>query len=136
MAPMGDIALSLAVKTAPRQRSRRLTLYFDTGSRRTFIRDDVARRLGNVSPLKVPISFTGLGDGGFQCAAVMSLYVRLKGIWCEHLALVASRRDLDDEVLVGHDFMQIYNIRLDPKKRAILLDKASLVRAQRIRSVI
>jgi hypothetical protein len=130
---MGDVILTTQVRSHVRGKPQRLALYFDTGSKQTFVRSDVAGQLGNISSLKTPIPFQGLGDGRFVCQAVVPLFVNLKGIWCDHLALVAEVGDIDEEILVGHDFMQKYDLRIDPKRKKVLIDKQALLRAQRIR---
>jgi hypothetical protein len=130
---MGDIILKTKVKTSQQAQEQEGILYFDTGSPETFIREDKVKKLGNIMQLPQPVEFTALGDGEFYCKAVVQLYVKLEDIWCKHLCYVASKKDIDTEILIGHDFMQKFDIKLNLKKRQVDINHESLLMAQRIR---
>ncbi|MEW6095608.1 MAG: hypothetical protein AB1567_03660 [bacterium] len=128
---MGDITLKTRLKT--KEQEQEGILYFDTGLPETFIREDKANELGNIMKLPQPVEFNALGDGKFHCNAVIQLYVKLEDVWCRHLCYVASIKDIDTEILIGHDFMQKFDINLNVKKRQVIINQKSLLMAQRIR---
>lgn len=130
---MGDITLRAKCKTVEDGKVDELALYFNTGSSLTFIREDRAKGLGSVLTLPKPALFSALGNGKFLADAIVELHVELEGIWCRHLCYVAKEKDMDTEVLVGHDFMQKFNIKLDVKEMKVIIDRESLLRAQLIR---
>lgn len=80
-------------------------------------------------------NFGGLGNGKFHASHIMSLEVRLLNIWCRHYAYVVDDQVLEEgkDLLVGHDFMQKFNVRLDWEREDVLLNRASLKRAQKVR---
>jgi hypothetical protein len=128
---VGDVIVKLPVKSAHLARARALPLYFDSGSPTTFVRQDVADVLGHALPLADPEVFHGLGNGRFTARAAIRLLVRIRGVWCTFMAFVVSRDAMNDGVLIGHDFMQKFNIRLDPRRRTIVVDVEDLRRGQR-----
>jgi len=117
---MGDIILKAKLKTKEHGEEKEGILYFDTGSPKTFIREDKANELGNIMKLPQPVEFNALGDGKFHCQAVIQLYVKLEDVWCRHLCYLASTKDIDTEILIGHDFMQKFDITLNVKKRQVI----------------
>lgn len=131
---MGDIIEMLAIRTRGRKTTR-LNAYFDNGSPHTFICEDVAEKVGQVWELSEPKRFHGMGNGKFLSRKAILLDIMLRGYPCYQMAFVVSRSVIDDDLLIGHDFMQKYNIGLDPKRRKIVLDTMSLKRAQKIRRV-
>lgn len=128
---MGDVIVHLAVKSAHRARARALPLYFDSGCSTTFVREDVADLLRHATPLADPEPFRGLGNGRFMARRSIRFLVKIRGIWCAYLAFVVSRKAMEDAVLVGHDFMQKFNIRLDPRRRSIRVSVEDLRRGNR-----
>ncbi len=132
---MGDIIRTFAVRAGCHGAGTRVRLYFDCGSPYTFIKRSVARRLGKVMKLVEARPFRGLGNGGFRAASVVDLEIRFLGTWCPHIAYVVADEVLepDEDMLVGHDLMQRLNIRLDPRGRDVVLDRASLRRSLRVR---
>lgn len=130
---MGDIIWHTKVKTIPAEQGRELELLFDSGSPFTFVRRDKALELGNIFNLPAPAEFNALGNGKFRCKSIIYIYVKLADIWCKWIAHVAEKKDIDAEILVGHDFMQVYDIRLDLKQRKILVEREALLRAQKVR---
>ncbi len=132
---MGDIILNFAVRAGCRGAGKQTRLYFDSGSPYTFVKQSVARRLGKVMKLSEPRPFRGLGNGGFRASSVVDLEIHFLDVWCPHIAYVVPDETLepDEDMLVGHDLMQRLNIRLDPRGRDIMLDRASLRRSLRVR---
>ena len=132
--PMGDVIVTMKVKSDV-SRWRHLSAYFDSGSPYTFIAEDQAAKLKGLMPLPKTRRFKGLGEGRFNSASVIQLWFNMLGIWCSHIAYVVDRSIIENDIMVGHDFMQNYNVKLDVKKRTILLDKKSLELAQKVKRV-
>ncbi len=131
---MGDVIASIALRT-PGRRMKRLTAYFDSGSPYTFISEAAANRIGEPWELPEPLRFHGLGGGKFFSRHAIHLTIILKGYPCYHTAYVISEGVIKEDILIGHDFMQNFNIGLDIRRRKIKIDVSSLKRAQLIRSV-
>ncbi|MFQ6056424.1 MAG: aspartyl protease family protein [Methanosarcinales archaeon] len=131
---MGDIIKLIKVKS---ERDVDLNLYFDSGSPFTFVGIEAANRLGGMHKLSTPVPFSGIGDRQFSATHIIHIEVKLLDIWCKHLAYVVPDEVIgsENDILIGHDFMQRYDIMLDPKARDIILDRTALLRAQMIRLV-
>jgi hypothetical protein len=112
-----------------------LVLYFDSGSPYTFIKQSSALKVGRLSELVEPASFSGLGGGDFQSKESIHLYVNLLEFWCRHWTYVVEDDLLGKcyDVLTGHDFMQRYGIKLLPRQGDIEIDEVILDLAQRVR---
>jgi hypothetical protein len=112
-----------------------LVLYFDSGSFYTFIKRSSALRVGRLFELMEPEPFGGLGDGSFSSKEIILLHIKLLEFWCRQVAYVVEDNVLekDYDILVGHDFMQGYGIKLLPHQGDIEIDEARLNLAQRVR---
>lgn len=132
---MGDIIKKYQVRSSVKEKPKFLRLYFDTGSPRTFIKQSIALNMKDVAELSYPKIFHGLGNGQFGATHVISLEVKLLNIWVPHLCYVVPDEILDPDydVLVGHDFMQIYDIHVRPKQREVEIRKEALKMALRVR---
>lgn len=130
---MGEVIQKLKVKSSLKGKPLDFSLMFDSGSKETFVRFDVAKKLGNYVKLKEEYFFYGLGDGRFSCKLILPILVKIEGVWCVHTAWVADKSVMDDEILIGHDFMQKYDIKLDLKRRKMIADREYLKKTQRIR---
>ena len=119
----------LAVK---RRKTRTCTLIFDSASRQSFIRGDLAAELGRVIPLPRPTRFRGVGNGGVDSGQLVQLEMRLAGVWVEHLVYVAPARAMDVKILIGHEAMQKFGIVLDMRRERVLIDPKRLKRANYI----
>ncbi len=101
------------------RRQRRVECLFDTGASASFIRPKLVRELGlSTAKLPKPLRIR-LGKGSapvFQLAAVM---VRVNGVTLADAAYVMP--GLTEEYVLGAEFLERYNIRLDPKRRRLLL---------------
>lgn len=128
---MGDIIKSHKVRA---ESEALLNIYFDNGSPFTFIKLDVAERIGKPSRLSRHASFSGLGDGSFSSTHGLHLEVQLLDIWCKQFAYVVTASILPpgEYILLGHDFMQRYDIKLGTKKREVILNRDALLRAQKV----
>lgn len=133
--PMGDIIQSFRVRSGGRGRGTPLRLYFDTGTWRTFVKESVASRLGHLMELAEPHHFGALGDGRFESRALVHFEVRILDVWCDDVGYVVADGVLDDgyDILIGHGFMQGYDLRLHPLERRIIADRAALKRPSRVR---
>ena len=129
---MDAIVKKLPVKSGTKGKAINTNLFFDTGSPRTFVREDTARKLGNIVQLPNVIEFRGLSNGEFDTDKGLILFIKLDGIWCEQFAYVVKNEIIEDEILVGYDFMQVYKVKLDLDKEDLILDEKQLRRAQKI----
>ena len=135
---MGDVIKVFPVRSSRHEKPVPLRMYFDSGSPYTFIRMAAARRFRGLSTLPEPMDFAGLGEGRFYASHGLFFEVRLLIHWCRHSAYVVDDEILaeDYDVLVGHDFMQKFNVGLSPKKRDVVLDPSSLRLAQTVRRTL
>lgn len=132
---MSDIIKKFVSRSVPAEKSRLLRFYFDTGSPRTFVKQSVASAMKDISKLYKPEIFHGLGDGDFYATHIVRLQIKLLGLWVPHLCFVVPDEVLDPnyDVLLGHDFMQIYDIQVRPKQNKIIIKKESLKMALKVR---
>ena len=133
---MGDVIKVFPVRTSRREKPASLRLYFDSGSPYTFIRWSAARSFRGLAPLPERTRFAGLGEGVFYASHGLFFETRLLDLWCRHMAYVVADDTLASsyDMLVGHDFMQKFNVGLAPKQRDVVLDPASLRMAQTVHS--
>lgn len=134
---MGDVIEVFGVRSSTGERARPLRLYFDSGSPCTFIKISACRGFKNLLPLAKPKPFGGLGDGAFRATHILDMEVRLLGIWCRHPTYVIPDDVLSDkeDVLIGHDFMQKFDVNIHSRQKRVVLDSASLRAAQIVRRV-
>jgi hypothetical protein len=132
---MGDIIKKFEVRS---EKTRRLRLYFDTGSLRTFVKESAARQLKGLMKLPRPDIFYGLGNGKFKATYGVRIEIKLLGIWVRHFCYVVPDEVLEPryDILLGHDFMQAYDIRLLPKHQDIVVTKEALKMALTVRTVL
>jgi len=112
-----------------------LVLCFDNGSPYTFIKKSSALKVGELTRLIRPEQFGGLGGGDFYSEESIHLHIKLLQFWCRHWAYVVEDNILEGsyDILVGHDFMQCYGIKLLPHEGEIEIDELRLKLAQRVR---
>lgn len=134
---MGDIIKKYHVRSSVKERPKLLRLYFDTGSPRTFLKYSIASHLQGIAELPEPKAFSGLGDGSFKATHIVSLEVKLLNMWVPHLCYVVPDEVLDPDydILLGHDFMQIYDIHVRPKQSEVLIRKEALRMALKVRFI-
>ncbi|MBI2900891.1 MAG: hypothetical protein HYY17_11960 [Planctomycetes bacterium] len=132
---MGDIIQAFRVRSHGRGPGLQLRLYFDSGTWRTFVKESVAARLGPLMELPEPLVFGGLGNGRFESHTAVAFKIRILEIWCEEIGYVVADHVLEDryDILIGHGFMQGYDIRLRPKRHTILADRSALKMPSRVR---
>ena len=134
---MGDIIKRFSARSGSGEKSMPLRFYFDTGSPRTFVKKSTASRMKGVAAIPQPQAFWGLGDGQFKATHIVSLEVKLLDIWVPHLCYVVPDKVLDPgyDVLLGHDFMQIYDIESRPRQKDVSIRKDALRMALNVRSL-
>ncbi|MBI4546504.1 MAG: hypothetical protein HY707_00880 [Ignavibacteriae bacterium] len=134
---MGDIIKTFRVRTRKKERGILLQFYFDTGLPRTFIRYSVASSMKGLAELPDPELFHGFGDGQFVATHIVNIEVNLLNLWVPHICYVVSDATLDPcyDILLGHDFMQIYDIQVKPKKKTVVIDKEALRMALKVRTL-
>jgi hypothetical protein len=131
-----DILKDLLVSAHPSGKEAvKLTFYFDSGSPHTFIHKSAGERLGNLISLPEPEVFSGLGNGSFRSSQILLMHVKLLDFWCRQIAYVVDQGILEPtyDILVGHDFMQLYGIRLHPEKGDIEIDQRRVSLSQKVR---
>ena len=127
---MGDIIKKFKVKSI---RSYITSCYFDNGSLYSFIRESIAKKLGGLMKLPKPYMFFGLGNGKFKSNYVIHLFIQIKGVWCPNILYVVNDNVIDNDIILGHGFFQAFNIRLNPRKRDIIVSKKELLYSQKVR---
>ena len=118
---MDDVIKTFPVRSHRRDKPRKLRLYFDSGSPYTLIKRSACRGFKAILRLPGPIDFGGLGNGRSKAAEMIHLEVRMLGIWTRHSAYVVDDAVLeqDEDLLVGHDFMQKFDFVYDCKAKDI-----------------
>jgi hypothetical protein len=133
-----DILKEFEVSYYPSGREAvKLVLCFDSGSPYTFIKTSSALKVGKLIELPEGKPFGGLGGGGFSSKEITLLHIKVINFWCSQLAYVVEDDVLERSYdgLAGHDFMQLYGIKLLPHKGDTEIDEERLRLAQRIRLV-
>lgn len=118
---MGLIAKRLTLHGSDRKRS--LDALFDTGSTKSFIRADVAKGLGPNVELPEPKKFE-MARGVLKVREGLVADVAIGRHRLTHLFLVVD--GLTEELIIGADFLQEWHIRLEPRRRRIILDPKAL----------
>ncbi len=134
---MGDIIKKISIRSTSKEKSKPVRCYFDTGSSRTFIKHSVAAQFAGLSELAEPQIFHGLGNGSFFAMEFINMRFKILDMWVPHLCYVVPDATLGSEydILVGHDFMQIYDIHLQLKARNIKVNKGALKMAMKVHTL-
>lgn len=102
----------------------RFQALWDNGSSESFIRKDLAEKVGTVSKLSAPRQFE-MGKGVLlveESTSIVDLEVeRFNLFW--HFLVVP---DLSEELIIGADFLQRWKIKLDPESEGIIIDPRAL----------
>lgn len=135
---MGDVVKVRWVRSTELDKPRRLKLYFDTGSSVTLIRKSACVGFAGVYALPKPRKFRGVGDGRFYGTHIVDMEIRLLGVWCLHPAYVVDDEAFpgNEHVLIGHDFMQRFDIKIDLKRRRIIANRETLESSRIIRAAV
>lgn len=134
---MSDIIKKYSVRSTAKERAKKVKFLYDNGSPWTFAKESFALKMKAVSKLPEPYPFFGLGNGRFLGTHMLQLQIKLLGIWVPHLCYVVSDEVLEPyyKVLLGHDFMQRYDIVLRPKKKEVVISKDAIKLGMRVRKV-
>ncbi len=100
-----------------------VTALFDTGSTHSLVREDIARGIADLDDLPEPKEYQ---------LAVGSIVAR-KGVFAD-VVLQGKRltiglkvvKGLTEELILGVDFMQTWQIRLDPRRHRATVDPRAL----------
>ena len=105
------------------RRVRRVECLFDTGASSSFIRPELVRRL-RLSTASLPRSLRiRLGKRSTPVSQLAAVMIRLDGATLADAAYVMP--GLTEEYVVGAEFLERHNIRLDPKRRRLVLPARS-----------
>ena len=102
-----------------RRGEKRVECLFDTGASSSFIRPELVSILGLpttdlVKPLRIR-----LGKGSAKVSRLTAVMIRLNRATLADTAYVLP--GLTEEYVLGSEFLERYDIRLDPKRRSLLL---------------
>lgn len=106
-----------------RKGERKVEALFDTGSTHSLIRSSIAHEIGEPEGLPEPKTYQ----------AVVGCVTAREGIFAD--IVIRGKRltmglkivpDLSEELIVGADFMQLWNLRLEPKHHRVILDPKAL----------
>lgn len=101
-----------------RRRRRQVECLFDTGASSSFIRPSLVRALG-LSTAELPRPLRGrLGKGSTQVSQIAAVMIRLNGVTVADSAYVMP--GLTEDYVLGAEFLERYDIRLDPKHHRLL----------------
>ena len=102
-----------------RRGRRKVDCLFDTGASSSFIRPSLVRALGlSTADLLKPVR-SRLGKGSTRVSEIAAVMIRLNGTTLADTAYVMP--GLTEDYVLGAEFLERYDIRLDPKRRRLLL---------------
>jgi len=102
-----------------RRRQREVECLFDTGASSSFIRPSLVRVLGlSTAGLPKPLRIR-LGKGSTHVSLIAAVMIRLNGATLADTAYVMP--GLTEDYVLGAEFLERYDIRLDPKRGRLLL---------------
>lgn len=112
-------------------RSDTVRVLYDTGSRLSFTRRDIAENLGEIFAMPSPMRYM-VADGRekITVSRKINLDVDIDGTSIEHSFYVAD--DLAEEIIIGADLMQTWKISLDLEKEEVAIDPRILYLNRRI----
>ncbi|MBI4587596.1 MAG: retroviral-like aspartic protease [Candidatus Rokubacteria bacterium] len=102
---------------------REVKALFDTGSSRCFVSVDLARSVGDVFPVAIPLEIE-TATAVTRAREAIHAAVWLDGHALQWVFYVVE--DLTESAIVGADFLQIWKIKLDPEHEALILDPSAL----------
>ena len=112
------------VKVAGSKSERDCEVLFDSGASACFVREDVARQLGQLVKAPYPLAFR-LGNNTVMTAdRTIDLFLDMKGHKLSFYFLVVA--ELPYEVIVGANFFQNWKIKLDPITEDFIIDEEAL----------
>lgn len=113
------------------RRSDVVRVLYDTGSRLSFTRRDIAENLGEIVAMPSPMRYM-MADGRERIIVNqrINLDVDIDGTSIEHSFYVAD--DLAEEIIIGADLMQTWKISLDMDLEEVAIDPRILYLNRRI----
>jgi hypothetical protein len=96
----------------------------DNGSSESFIRKDLAEKVGTILKLDAPREFE-MGKGTLsvlEATGILSVQVEGFNLFWHFLVVP----DLSEELIIGADFLQRWKIKLDPESERIIIDPKAL----------
>jgi hypothetical protein len=102
---------------------REVKALFDTGSSRCFVSRDVAQSLGDIFPVAIPLQIE-TATAVTEAREAIHAAIWLDGHPLQWTFYVVE--GLTEEAIVGADFLQVWKIKLDPEREALILDPNAL----------
>lgn len=96
---------------------------FDTGCTHSLMSDALARRLGPLDDLPEPAEFEA-AVGHFKCHQGIFVNVQIGKL--KYMSQFRVAHGLTEDVILGLDFMQVWNIKLDPRRHMVVVDPKAL----------
>jgi predicted aspartyl protease len=101
------------------RREKQADCLFDTGAARSFIRPELVRSLGlSKAELPRPLGIR-LAKGSTRVSQIAAVMIRLNGATLADTAYVMP--GLSEDYALGAEFLEVYGIRLDPKRGRLVL---------------
>ena len=98
---------------------------FDTGAYSSFLRRDIAQRVGTIVATPTAIKFTMAdGRGTLEVGDVITLDIVIGDVTVFFTVYVVD--ELAEEMIIGADMLQRWKIRLDPEQEQISVDPQAL----------
>lgn len=102
---------------------REVKALFDTGSSRCFVSRDVARSVGDIFPIAIPLQIE-TATAVTEAREAIHVAIWLEGHPLHWVFYVVD--ELTEPAIVGADFLQIWKIKLDPEHETLILDPNAL----------
>jgi len=110
------------IKILGEKGSKRAHALFDSGASVSLLRKDIAERIARTVSLPKPIKLTlGDGEGTLIIRELAALEITIEGCNLSQPLYIAEK--LGEEIIIGADMMQRWDIRLVPRKRKVLISK-------------
>lgn len=108
--------------------SQEVTALFDSGATETYIRQDVADKIGSLMSLPKPVTVK-LADGqnSMNINKAIPFFVEIDGHVMKWFSYVAEQ--LNHELIIGATMMQAFNIILDFAKDRVVSEKIDTTEA-------
>lgn len=102
-----------------RRRKAKVECLFDTGASPSFVHPKLVRELGLPTTTLLRPAQIKLGKGSTDVSKLAAVTIRLDGVNLADVAYIMP--GLTEEYVFGVEFLERYNIRLDLKRRRLLL---------------
>lgn len=104
--------------------ARRSQALWDNGASESFIRRDLAEKVGTIVKLSAPRQFE-MGKGTLlveESTGIVDLEVEGYSLFWHFLCVP----ELSEELIIGADFLQRWKIKLDPENEKLIIDPKAL----------